>query len=58
VPAAAVLDTLIDMAVVPEPPAMEAGLKATLTPAGWPDAVKAIDESNPPEGVAVTLAAP
>jgi len=35
---------------VPEPgAAMDVGLKATVTPAGCPDADKAIAESNPPE---------
>lgn len=44
---------------VPEPgAAMEAGLKATVTPEGWPLAVKAIAESKPPETVVVTVEVP
>ena len=37
---------------------MEAGLKATFTPLGWPEAVRAIVPVKPPEGVAVTLTLP
>ena len=37
---------------------MEAGLKLTVTPAGWPLAVKATAESNPPETVEVMTAVP
>lgn len=58
VPVVAVLDTLIRMEAVPEPPTMEVGTKATVTPAGFPEADKAIVELKPPEGVAVILAAP
>lgn len=32
---------------------MDAGLKLTVTPLGWPLAVSAIAESNPPETVVV-----
>src|SRR5580700_5646537 len=46
------------MAAIPEPPAIEAGLKATFTPVGTPEADRAIDESKPPEGVAVILTLP
>ena len=56
VPALAVLETLICMAAVPEPPVMEVGLKFTCTPVGCPEAVKAIVPVKPPEGVAVILA--
>jgi hypothetical protein len=56
VPVLAVLDTVRFISDVPEPPAMEAGLKLTVTPAGWPLAVKATAESKPPETVAVTTA--
>ena len=58
VPVVAVLDTLIRMEAVPEPPTMELGTKATVTPAGCPEADKAIVELKPPEGVAVILTAP
>ena len=37
---------------------MDAGLKATVTPVGCPEADKAIAESKPPEGVAVILTLP
>jgi hypothetical protein len=44
---------------VPEPgTAMDVGLKLTVTPAGWPLAVKATAESKPPETVVVTLEVP
>ena len=56
VPALAAGATLIDMAEVPEPPAMEVGLKVTRTPFGTPEAVKLIAVLKPPEGVAVILA--
>jgi hypothetical protein len=56
VPAAAVLDTLICMAAVPEPPVMLEGLKFTFTPVGCPEAVRAIVPVKPPEGVAVIFA--
>src|ERR1700680_1934671 len=55
VPDVAVLDTLIRTAAVPEPPTMELGTQATVTPAGCPEADKAIVELKPPEGVAVIL---
>src|SRR4030081_1682193 len=58
VPVVAVLDTLIRMEEVPEPPTMELGTKVTVTPAGCPDEDKAIVELKPPEGVAVILEAP
>ena len=38
------------MVELPEPgAAIDAGLKLTVTPAGWPDAVKAMAELKPPE---------
>jgi hypothetical protein len=37
---------------------MDAELKLTVTPVGWPLAVNAIDESNPPETVVVTVELP
>jgi len=44
---------------VPEPgTAMDAGLKPTVTPVGWPLAVKAIAESNPPETAVVMVEVP
>lgn len=56
-PYAAVLDTVRSISDVPEPgAAMEAGLKLTVTPVGWPVADKAMAESNPPETAAVTTA--
>ena len=32
--------------------------KVTVTPVGWPEAVKAIDELKPPEAVVVTVEVP
>lgn len=56
-PYAAVLDTVRSISDVPEPgAAMEAGLKLTVTPVGWPVADKAMAESKPPETAAVTTA--
>ena len=49
---------MICMAAVPEPPVMDVGLKATFTPVGCPDAVRAIVPVKPPEGVAVILTLP
>src|ERR1700690_505257 len=44
---------------VPEPGAlMDVGLKPTVTPAGWPLAVKAIAELKPPETVVVIVDVP
>ena len=49
----------MDIADVPEPgEAMDVGLKLTLTPVGWPLAVKAIAELNPPETEVVIVDAP
>lgn len=58
VPAFAVFATLICIVALPLPPAMEVGTKATVTPAGIPDADKATEELNPPEGVDVILLEP
>ncbi len=44
---------------VPEPgAAMDAGLKLTVTPVGWPLALKATAESKPPETVVVIVDVP
>ena len=44
---------------LPEPgAAMDEGLKLTVTPAGWPLAVKATAESKPPETVIVIVEVP
>jgi hypothetical protein len=42
---------------VPDP-VMDVGLKPTVTPVGWPEALRAIDELNPPEAVVVTVDVP
>lgn len=47
------------MVEVPEPgAAMEAGLKVTVTPVGWPDAVSAMAELKPPETAVVMVEEP
>jgi hypothetical protein len=47
------------MVDVPEPgAAMDVGLKLTVTPAGWPLAVKATAEEKPPETVVVIVEVP
>ena len=52
VPVAVVEATVMVMVEVPEPGAvMDAGLKLTVTPVGWPVAVKSIAELKPPETV-------
>jgi hypothetical protein len=59
VPGAVVEPTAMVMVDVPEPGAgMDAGLKLTVTPAGWPVADKATAELNPPETVTVRVAEP
>lgn len=58
-PVLAVEATLICTAAVPEPGAgIGLGLKATVTPVGWPVAVRVIAESNPPETAVVTCDLP
>ena len=49
------LPAIITMDELPEPPAIEPGLKDTVTPAGCPEAVRVIEELKPFEGVAVIL---
>jgi len=46
-----VVEATVKVAVEePEPgAAMDVGLKPTVTPVGWPDALRAIAELNPPE---------
>jgi hypothetical protein len=44
---------------VPEPgAAMEVGLRLAVTPVGWPEAVKAMAESKPPDTVVVMVEVP
>lgn len=51
------LETEMFISVLPEPgAAIEAGLKLTVTPEGWPVALKLIAESKPPETDVVTTA--
>ena len=51
--------TVMVMVEVPDPgAAMEVGLKLTVTPAGWPLALKAIAELKPPETLVVMVEAP
>jgi hypothetical protein len=57
VPVLALLDTVMFISVLPEPgAAIEAGLKLTVTPVGWPVALKLIAELKPPETDVVTTA--
>lgn len=59
VPVAVVEATVIVMVEVPEPgAAMDVGLKLTVTPVGWPVAVKATAASNPPEIAVVIVDVP
>jgi hypothetical protein len=52
VPAVAVEATLMFIVALPEPgAAIEAGLKETVTPVGWPEAESATAELKPPETV-------
>jgi len=58
-PVAVLEATVMVMVEVPEPgAAVEAGLKLTVTPVGWPLADKPIDESNPPDTVVVIVDVP
>jgi hypothetical protein len=57
VPVAAVADTVIVIVEVPAP-VMDVGLKPTVTPDGWPLAVKPIEELNPPDTAVVTVDVP
>src|ERR1700710_459094 len=51
-PVAAVEATVMFIVELPEPgAAIEAGLKETVTPAGWPEAERAMAELKPPETV-------
>jgi hypothetical protein len=59
VPVAVVEATAIVMVDVPEPgAAMDVGLKLTVTPVGWPLAVKATAALNPPETALVIVDVP
>jgi len=59
VPVAVVEATAIVMVELPEPgAAMDVGLKLTVTPAGWPLAVKAMAELKPPETAVVIVDVP
>lgn len=49
--------TVIVMVEVPVP-VIEVGLKPTVTPVGWPDAVRVTAESNPPVTVLVMVEVP
>ena len=53
-PTATVDPTLMDMLEVPLP-VTEVGLKPTVTPAGWPVALKFTVESKPPVAVTVMV---
>jgi len=59
VPVAVDEATAKDIVDVPDPgAAIELGLKLTVTPVGWPEAVKAIAESNPPNTLVVIVDEP
>jgi hypothetical protein len=51
-------DATVKVAVDVPAPVMEDGLKPTVTPEGWPDAVSVIAESKPPLTVLVIVALP
>jgi len=53
-----VLDATLKVALDVPAPVMELGLKDTVTPEGWPEAVSVIAESNPPETVLVIVELP
>src|SRR3954470_10005931 len=56
VPAVAVEATVMVIVELPEPgAAIEVGLKATVTPVGWPDADSAMAELKPPETAVVIV---
>jgi len=56
VPVAVAEPTAMVMLELPEPgAAMDVGLKLTVTPVGWPDAVKAMAELKPPETAVVIV---
>ena len=58
-PVAVVEATAIDIVDDPEPgAAMDVGLKLTVTPDGWPLALRAIAESKPPETLVVMVEVP
>jgi hypothetical protein len=57
--AATVEDTVAVMVELPDPgAAMEAGLKPTVTPLGWPEALRATALLKPPETAVVTVELP
>ncbi len=59
VPTAVLEATTMVSVELPEPgAAMDAGLRLTVTPVGWPGAVKAIVELNPPETLVVIVEVP
>ena len=58
-PVAVVEATAMLIAEVPAPgTAMDVGLKLTVTPVGWPDAVNAMAELKPPETAVVIVDEP
>ena len=56
-PGTVVVPTVMVMIEVPVP-VIEVGLNPTVTPAGWPVAVKPTDESKPPVTVLVMVDVP
>ena len=55
---ATVEEATVSVMVAVPAPVMEFGLNPTVTPMGWPVAVKAMAESNPPVTVLVIVEAP
>ena len=54
----AVLDATVSVSVEVPAPVIEVGLKDVVTPLGWPEADRAIAESNPPKTLVVIVDVP
>ena len=52
------VEATVKLALELPEPVMEVGLKETVTPVGWPEALRAIDELKPPVATVVTVDEP